>query len=133
MAQFAGFVVFTLSVLSFGFCMTPSPVVVTTNGTVIGVDDTASGVQKFLGIPFAEPPVGSYRLRQSVALKNSFGTIHADTFGHACLSARVEANGSEDCLTLNIWRPNTPNGKGFPLPVLVWLYGGGLTSGHTVR
>lgn len=133
MAQFVNLVLSMLSLLSFGFCMTSNPIVLTTNGTVIGVDDPTSGVQKFLGIPFAEPPVGPYRLRQSVALRQSWGTIQADTFGHSCLSARAEGNCSEDCLTLNIWRPTTTTAKDFPLPVLVWLYGGGLTSGNTVR
>ncbi|KAH8760580.1 Carboxylesterase, partial [Diaporthe sp. PMI_573] len=96
------------------------------NGTVIRVHDTASGVQKFLGIPFAEPPIGPYRLRQSVPLKKSFDNFQADEFGHSCYSSRVQGNDSEDCLTLNVWRPADANVENDPLPVLVWLYGGGL-------
>ena len=40
---------------------------------------------------------------------------------------------SEDCLTLNIWRPDGKKAqRNESLPVLVWLYGGGLTAGYTV-
>ncbi|KAF4831677.1 Lipase 1 [Colletotrichum tropicale] len=105
--------------------------VLITNGTVVGVDDTANGVQKFLGIPFAEPPVGDLRLRQARSLRQSFGTFQADKFGPSCHSARDQGNSSEDCLTLNIWRPTNATSSSSQLPVLVWLYGGGLTNGYT--
>lgn len=105
--------------------------VLITNGTVIGVDDAANGVQKFLGIPFAEPPVGDLRLRQAISLRESFGNFQADTFGPSCFSARDQGNSSEDCLTLNIWRPTNATSSSSRLPVLVWLYGGGLTNGFT--
>ncbi|KAF4901836.1 Lipase 1 [Colletotrichum fructicola] len=103
----------------------------TTNGTVIGVDDAVNGVQRFLGIPFAEPPVGDLRLRQAVSLRRSFGNLRAYIFGPSCYSARDQGNSSEDCLTLNIWRPTNATSSSSQLPVLVWLYGGGLTNGYT--
>ena len=102
------------------------------NGTLIGTVDPASLVQKFLGVPFAEPPIGALRLQQAVALRNSFGVLEADRFGPACYNAGNAGNASEDCLTLNIWRP-LGSAMGERLPVLVWLYGGGLTAGYTVR
>ncbi|KAF5525841.1 Lipase 1 [Colletotrichum aenigma] len=105
--------------------------VLTTNGTVVGVNDAVSGVQRFLGIPFAEPPVGDLRLRQAVSLRKSFGNLQADKFGPSCYSARDQGNSSEDCLTLNIWRPTNATSSSSQLPVLVWLYGGGLTNGYT--
>ncbi|TDZ14146.1 putative secreted lipase [Colletotrichum orbiculare MAFF 240422] len=40
-------------------------------------------------------------------------------------------NSSEDCLTLNIWRSADADTSNGTLPVLVWLYGGGLTNGFT--
>lgn len=106
--------------------------VLTTNGTVVGVDDAANGVEKFLGIPFAEPPVGDLRLRQAVPLRTSFSNLQADKFGPSCYSTRDQGNASEDCLTLNIWRPTNVTSGGSQVPVLVWLYGGGLTNGYTV-
>jgi carboxylesterase type B len=102
------------------------------NGTVNGITDNASGIEKFLGIPFAEPPVGDRRLRQAAPLTQSFGTIEADEFGPSCISARDQGPESEDCLTLNIWRPLSAAKGNVSLPVLVWLYGGSLTSGYTV-
>ncbi|GIZ48521.1 hypothetical protein CKM354_001157500 [Cercospora kikuchii] len=105
--------------------------VLTTNGTVIGIVDEINDVQKFLGIPFAEPPIGRYRLRQAIPLKRSFGTIQANAFGSSCYSADNIRNMSEDCLTLNIWKPLNASPKNGSLPVMVWLYGGGLTAGYS--
>ncbi|KAF0318341.1 carboxylesterase [Colletotrichum asianum] len=105
--------------------------VLTTNGTVVGVNDAVNGVQRFLGIPFAEPPVGDLRLRQAVSLRKSFSNLQADKFGPSCYSARDQGNSSEDCLTLNMWRPTNATSSSSQLPVLVWLYGGGLTNGYT--
>jgi len=102
------------------------------NGTVHGVTDHGSGVEKFLGIPYAEPPVGDRRLRRAEPLGQSFGTLQADKFGFSCISARDQGPESEDCLTLNIWRPSGTAENNLSLPVLVWLYGGSLTSGYTV-
>lgn len=102
------------------------------NGTVNGVIDNDSGVEKFLGIPFAQPPVGDRRFRQAAPLEQAFGTLEADSFGSSCISARDQGPESEDCLTLNIWRPLSATKGNVSLPVLVWLYGGSLTSGYTV-
>ncbi|KAK7910656.1 alpha/beta-hydrolase [Apiospora marii] len=113
-------------------CNGQSGPVTIANGTVTGVEDSASGVQKFLGIPYAQPPVGDLRLRQAKPLATSFGTLAADAFGSSCHSSRSQPNASEDCLTLNIWRPTGQEAAATgPLPVLVWLYGGGLTAGYT--
>ncbi|KAL0930156.1 carboxylesterase family protein [Colletotrichum truncatum] len=120
----------SFSLASLCTCSSLAPVV-TTNGSVIGVSDVANGIEKFLGIPYAEPPVGDRRLRQAMPLTNSFGVLQAQNFGPSCHSARDQGNASEDCLTLNIWRAaNTTSGTE-TLPVLVWLYGGGLTNGYT--
>jgi carboxylesterase type B len=102
------------------------------NGTVVGISDDGNGVEKFLGLPFAQPPIGDRRLRQAGPLQESFGTLQADKFGPSCISARNQSDESEDCLTLNIWRPATVARSNVSLPVLVWLYGGSLTSGNTV-
>jgi carboxylesterase type B len=102
------------------------------NGTINGILDNSNGVEKFLGLPFAEPPIGDRRLRQAGPLQESFGTLQADKFGPGCISARNQSDESEDCLTLNIWRPAAIARSNVSLPVLVWLYGGSLTSGNTV-
>ncbi|KAJ7292498.1 extracellular triacylglycerol lipase precursor [Mycena rebaudengoi] len=98
--------------------------------TLVGRDVTLLRQDFFGGIPFAEPPLGSLRLRPPV-LKSSLdpGIFNATSFGLACLQMGVPANlMSEDCLTINVFRPSgTPaNAK---LPVLFWTYGGGFQSG----
>lgn len=110
-----------------------SQTVTITNGTVKGVNDTANNVQRFLGIPYAQPLVGNLRLHQSIPLKSSFGTLNATAFDPACYG-KTNPNPSKDCLTLNIWRPSDASNaaKDTLLPVLVWFYGGGLTVGYTV-
>jgi len=120
-----------ISLLNLTSCLA-SPTVIIANGTVVGVDDAASGIQKFLGIPFAEPPVGDLRLSQATPLTKGFGTLDANTFGASCYAGRGQGAFKEDCLTLNIWRPANEALDNAKLPVLVWLYGGGLTSGSTV-
>ncbi|KAJ8518407.1 hypothetical protein ONZ45_g4512 [Pleurotus djamor] len=87
----------------------------------------------FLGIPFAEPPVGHRRFRAPtplntlrVALEAHGQIVDATEYAPAC----VQANGSgqEDCLTLNVWAPAGAK-KGDNLPVLVYIHGGGYDSG----
>ncbi|KXN91360.1 Lipase 2 [Leucoagaricus sp. SymC.cos] len=81
----------------------------------------------FGGIPFAEPPLGNLRLRLPV-LKTSLdsATFDASNFGSVCLQPNVSLPlASEDCLTINVFRPSNfePDAK---LPVLETLnrYGG---------
>lgn len=101
------------------------------NGTLFGVIDQSTDVERFLGIPYAQPPTQEFRLRQAQPLQESFGTLNASTFRASCYSKRDQGSASEDCLTLNIWRPTGTGDEA--LPVLVWLYGGSLTDGYTVR
>ncbi|KAK6814983.1 hypothetical protein RU639_008651 [Aspergillus parasiticus] len=109
------------------------PVVTLKNGTVLGCRNDMKGVQRFLGIPYAQPPIGPLRLRQAVPLNSSFGTLNASTMGPACYGkGNSKYQQSEDCLTLNIWRPDEvgKNASSPLVPVFVWLYGGGLTGGY---
>ncbi|KAJ7236265.1 alpha/beta-hydrolase [Mycena haematopus] len=98
-------------------------------GTFRGVS-TTNGTERWLGIPFAEPPVGNLRFKAPVAIKTSFkGINNASTFGNACPQppANLGAEVAEDCLFLNVWRPqNTQANAG--LPVLFWIHGGAYTT-----
>ncbi|OGM47422.1 hypothetical protein ABOM_002563 [Aspergillus bombycis] len=109
------------------------PMVTLKNGTILGSDNGREGIQRFLGIPYAQPPIGPLRLHQAVPLNVSFGTLNATTMSPACYGkSNSKYQQSEDCLTLNVWRPKEV-GKtaSSPLvPVLVWLYGGGLSGGY---
>lgn len=108
-------------------------------GTVIGVaDQFGPSVEAFLGIPYAEPPVGNLRFRPPIIYKNKNDVINATAFGNRCIPANDDYDEnsavnpfspeSEDCLFLNIYRPaaqtmeKSSNGL---LPVLFVIHGGG--------
>ncbi len=113
-----------------------SPVVDCRVGRVRGSSVPEAGCERFLGIPYAAPPLGDRRFAPAAPHTGWDGTLDATAFGHA--SAQVfdphEADfaelddgplrswaGSEDSLTLNIWRPGTSAGAA---PVVVWIHGG---------
>ena len=105
--------------------------VLTESGTLSGIH--ANGLSIYKGIPFAAPPVGDLRWRPPVYAAPWTGTRKADGFAPACMQVGVSMLGEtppaviEDCLYLNIWTPaNTAHER---LPVIVWIYGGGYTTG----
>lgn len=90
-------------------------------GQLSGVERV--GVQQFLGVPFAAPPTGPLRW-QPPRPPIWRGNWDATKFGAACAQGNP-VSGSEDCLTLNIYRP--PEAKNAPL--MVWIHGGFFTGG----
>ncbi len=107
----------------------PPPEVTTPLGVVQGLrgDDYLG----FLGIPYAEPPVGDLRFRSPVARGPWTEPRDARRKGSACaqnaLGLRV---GSEDCLFLNV---HTPNPMPANAPVMVWIHGGAFVFGEGVQ
>ncbi len=86
-------------------------------------------VDIFKGVPYAKPPVGALRF-QPTQPKTWTRVFNATRFGHKC--AQVDmftkiTSGSEDCLTLNIYRPSKASGN---LTVMVWIHGGGYIGGE---
>ena len=77
----------------------------TTAGTFIG-QSISSGLDRWLGIPFAEPPVGSLRFKAPVPIAKPSSIVrNASTFGNACPQQPSDSLGapmSEDCLFLNV-------------------------------
>jgi para-nitrobenzyl esterase len=101
-------------------------------GTLQGV--AANGVIAFKGIPFAAPPVGDLRWRPPQPAAHWTGTRSAAEYGHDCMqlpfpsdAAPLGTKPSEDCLVLNVWRPEARSDH--KLPVIVWIYGGGWVNG----
>ncbi|KAJ7510495.1 alpha/beta-hydrolase [Mycena galericulata] len=102
-----------------------------TTGTFRGVA-TANGTEKWLGIRYAEPPVGSLRFKAPVPITTAVkGITNASSFGNACPqppSTSLGAPIAEDCLFLNVFRPQGTNADS-KLAVLVWIHGGAYTNG----
>lgn len=102
------------------------PAVKTLGGTYVGKED--GGCVRFLGIPYAQAPVGQNRWKRPVPVEASTKVFEALNFGpseiqpensHNVLSGLKQ---DEDCLHLNVWTANLePNAK---KPVLVYFHGG---------
>lgn len=76
----------------------------TTSGIFKGA--TSSGVDSWLGIPFAQPPVGDLRFKAPRPIVSASGDVkNATAFGNACPQVPSDSLGapiSEDCLYLNV-------------------------------
>ncbi|KAK0217399.1 Alpha/Beta hydrolase protein [Armillaria nabsnona] len=102
----------------------------------VGNDTSPSGIQHgpvvfFGGIPYAQPPVGALRWRAPRSNNENAVNdeiVDARNWGPPCLQVPAMVGiGSEDCLTLNVWKPRNAN-KGDALPVAVYIHGGGFSS-----
>ncbi len=93
-------------------------------GTVRGA--AAGSVITWKGIPYAAPPVGNLRWRVPKPVLPWTGVKETNRFGPACMQTDNVPK-SEDCLTLNVWRPAQPPAR--PLPVMVWIHGGAMVHG----
>jgi carboxylesterase type B len=108
-------------------------------GLVVSTDDGklqgkhAEGIDQFLGIPYAAPPVGALRWRAPQPAQPWRGIRPATAYGHRCPqlpSGNGPREDTEDCLFLNVFTPaGYRAGRGGGLPVLFMIHGGGLTTG----
>jgi para-nitrobenzyl esterase len=117
-----------------------APIVATAAGKIRGVSD--SGVYAFKGVPYGASTAGAGRFQPPAKPKPWTGVRDASELGHRSpqllslfhgvvpheveVMDRDETMG-EDCLVLNVWTPTLERGR--KLPVMVWLHGGGFTSG----
>ncbi|KAF4628794.1 hypothetical protein G7Y89_g9357 [Cudoniella acicularis] len=84
---------------------------------------------RFLGVRYAPQPK---RFTYSTPYTGTGGNVSATSYGSQCIQAGSGSDGSEDCLFLNIWTPYLPaHGRGGEnlRPVMLWIHGGGFTSG----
>ncbi|KAI0628200.1 carotenoid ester lipase precursor [Trametes polyzona] len=124
------------------------------DATVLGTSDGV--VSQFLGIPFAQPPVGRLRLQLPRPITRFSGAINATAFGNQCVQQDLPPppipsglppeistflgigrsskdsiqtiTQSEDCLNINVVVPAGTK-PGDKLPVATWIYGGGYQVG----
>src|SRR3954447_25515177 len=91
----------------------------------------------FKGIPYAAPPVGTLRWRAPEPVEPWSDVYAADHYRPASFQdweqCRDIGGGdpkplSDNCLYLNVWRPRLDVGSE-PLPVMVWIHGGGYVIG----
>ncbi|RPD69832.1 carotenoid ester lipase precursor [Lentinus tigrinus ALCF2SS1-7] len=140
-----------LYTLQIQLIRTHGPSVRLDHATVTGIRNGT--VESFLGIPYAQPPVGDLRLQLPHLVESYSGTVDATTVGNQCfqeagaslgelppevaqglgpylefLSQITNVTQSEDCLNLNVVRPANVSAEA-KLPVLVWIYGGGFADG----
>lgn len=132
----------------------------TTSGHVQGkIDPRFPNVRQFLGIPYAQPPVGDLRWKAPESLSQPDAQIEATELPPSCNQFLSSTGGSlytedvlqfnlqglnrtgstsEDCLTASVWTPaSQKHGYGgrrhseedTNLPVLIYIYGGGFSTG----
>jgi para-nitrobenzyl esterase len=112
------------------------PIVRATDGPVQGF--VRNGIARFLGIPYAAPPVGDLRWQPPKPHAAWTQTLKATKFGNTCPQITElgvfagPVSVTEDCLYLNVFTTYA-NGaaKAKKLPVLLWIHGGGLFDGES--
>jgi len=107
----------------------PGIEVMTDKGLVRGIVKGESRV--FLGMPYAAPPVGERRWRPPSPTVKWTGVRDAQNRGATCTQGEGGRGGigSEDCLVINVWAPRKASLQ--PLPVFVWIHGGGFVVGSS--
>jgi para-nitrobenzyl esterase len=99
------------------------PFALTREGQMLGAVE--GEVASFRGLAYAMPPVGVLRWRPPQATPESSEMRTVYDYGAPCLQPLI-AGASEDCLTLNVFRPFGVDG---PLPVMVFIHGGDFVTG----
>lgn len=135
----------SLALAGFAVLLAPSahaqtstcPVAHVKQGALKGACDAQ--VAAYKGIPYAKPPVGDLRWKPPQPAEPWAGERAATEFSASCIQDlsrerlpwtkpfMVQNGMSEDCLTLNVWRPLNAGQQ--PLPVYLFLHGGGNVEG----
>lgn len=105
------------------------PVAATAAGAVCGVVDDRTGMRTFRGVPYGASTAGPCRFRAPQPVERWRGLYDASVFAAPAMQGtfgwRDTVLGTEDCLTLDIVRPDTDE----ELPVVVYFHGGTFVTG----
>lgn len=111
--------------------MSTGPDIATAAGRVRGLVDTELGIQTWRGVPYGADTSGANRFRAPQRPRPWTGIRDATRFGppapQPTYSWTDKVIGSEDCLHLDIVRPNNDD----ELPVVVYLHGGSFIMGSS--
>ncbi|RTE79001.1 hypothetical protein BHE90_006494 [Fusarium euwallaceae] len=103
-------------------------------GTYQGLRNEHYAQDEFLGIRYAQPPVGSLRFASPKPITKKFDKVQTATeYGLMCIGYGSDTLSlgnpvSEDCLSINVVRPAGVK-PGDNLPVGVWVHGGSYVNG----
>ena len=121
-------------------------------GDIYGTLSDDEKVRIYAGVPYAKAPIGDLRFREPQDLEGWDGVLDCTKFAPRAMQVDRSAvmdslvdiyamggwhpnylmnplqDMSEDCLYLNIWRPNNDETN---LPILVYIHGGSLTTGSS--
>ncbi|KAJ7151199.1 extracellular triacylglycerol lipase precursor [Mycena filopes] len=126
--------IYLSSLLSFAMAVNASPIVQLGSTKITGA--SFGNVEFYGGIPYATPPLGSLRFKSPVPLGQLNSTaLNATQFGPGCLQPPTGAqapNTSEDCLSINVFRPAGLEAD-TALPIMAWIHGGGSIFGSAAN
>jgi para-nitrobenzyl esterase len=108
-----------------------------TGGFVRGVRE--GGTVAWRGIPYAAPPIGRRRFRapqrvvpwEGLREVGAFGPVAPQAYKGQFAGVGPEIPSSEDCLTVNVVAPESWPADGTLLPVIVFIHGGGYSTGSS--
>jgi len=113
----------------YGMVYADPTIVQTADGLVQGTAN--NGVLVWNSIPYAAPPLGDFRFQPPKEVTPWSGVLECISRKNVCPQFDIDGvyfYGDEDCLTLDVYVPQETNITG-PLPVMVWMYGGGFMFG----
>ena len=145
--RFTCFCLISAMLAGCGEASSGDPVVTVGATSYSGVWSQDNETAAFLGVPFAEPPVGKRRWAPPAHVVNLPAAVKVDRFAPGCMQGSHTVDWyrglmqdfgadpnefpapdfSEDCLYLNIWTPSADDAAN--LAVMVWIHGGSYTGG----